>query len=82
MGGMCIYVQQELLKGQKGKLWFTRQVGMESITFDTQFKIQWVDSAQPGSSEFLVGLEFFKMKRKHQDSLLRLLRIQGSMAGQ
>ena len=77
MGGMCIHMAEPVSKGKKGKLWVTHSIGRELIQFEAPFKILWV--AQ-GGSDPMAGVEFFKMKRKHEDNLLRLLRLQGTIS--
>jgi|GEM_PF-4251985 len=82
MGGMCIHVGQRFEKGKKGKLFLSQQCPGELIEFEARFKILWVDTQAPGCPDLFMGLEFIKMKRKHQENLLKLLRIQGAAAGQ
>ncbi|MBD3392536.1 MAG: hypothetical protein GF418_10665 [Chitinivibrionales bacterium] len=82
MGGMCVYTTEAFDRGNKGRLWLTQSCNNEVIEFEAQFKVLWVDAVPPDTEEMCMGIEFVKIRRKHQDNLLRLLRIQGSITGQ
>jgi hypothetical protein len=80
MGGMCLHITEQIKKGSKGKLWLTQAYSSGGvISFQAQFKVLWVEPIPPSSVELSMGIEFLKMKRRHQDSLLEILRRQGTL---
>jgi hypothetical protein len=84
MGGMRIKIKPDLhpfVESAKGKLWLAQQYSGETIKFEAQFKVSWVRSMPRESNMIYIGIEFIKMKRKHQESLLKLLQVQGSIEG-
>ena len=81
MGGMCVHVDRQFEKGKKGRLYLSQQCPGELIEIETPVKILWVGTLLPDCPDLFMGMEFIRMKRRHQDSLLKLLRIQGNIAG-
>ncbi len=82
LGGMCIVFDQPVAPANSGTIWLTRRYQDALLSFESDFRTQWVRPCENGSQSLIMGILFTDMRPADRDALWGIVKREQQSAAE